>query len=123
MKRLLAALLIVFSGPVWAEWVLFEKTSNGVQLYLDPSTIRGGSQKLVWTRWEMSTPVNGVLSTRTLYEVDCEELKIRTLRNTLFRTNNLTGTPLGTYEKVEDWQYIAPGTVYGTLFNTVCRRR
>ena len=67
MKKLLATLLILCAGPVWAEWVDYGKSEDGDRHYFDPSTIKGRDTKRVWTRVEAATkPPSGWLSARVL---------------------------------------------------------
>jgi hypothetical protein len=112
MKKLLATLLILCAGPVWAEWVLYG-VSGSSKHFIDPSTIRGTTLKKAWTKTEFETPdKDGWLSMRRLIEFDCSDEKLRTLQFDAFDGPNLTGRILETMTfRDNEWSYAAPETI------------
>ena len=104
MKRLLLiALLVLSSGPVYAEWVAVEKDnlSPGLQTaYIDPDTIRrDGNLVTLWQlidfkRMQGNAGIGRLgfgphrfLSTKTHKQFDCAEKRLRLLAFTEFSRN------------------------------------
>ena len=82
MKRLiLIILLLLSSGPAYAEWVLVEKNNDLVEVmavYADPDTIRRkGDLVKMWSLTDYTTiqTIAGLsfLSSKAQYEFDCAE--------------------------------------------------
>ena len=49
MRKLLATLLILCAGHVWAEWLpATHVLEDGTQHFIDPSTIKGTHTKKFW---------------------------------------------------------------------------
>ena len=44
-RLLLIALLVLSSGPAYAEWVAIGSADDGMTAYVDPDTIRGKEEK------------------------------------------------------------------------------
>jgi hypothetical protein len=123
MKKLLATLLILCAGPVWAEWVEYGKSEDGDRYYFDPSTIKGRDTKRVWTRVESATKTpGGWLSARGLEEWDCPNERRRILQLETFLQSNLRQSK-DTHSGPFDWLYISPGTFGKNLFNKVCGKK
>ena len=128
MKKLLATLLILCAGPVWAEWVEYAKTEAGNRHYFDPSTVKGGNIKRAWDKTEFKEPVKGpqgnANSFRTYYEYDCVNEKVKILQLEAFSETNLAGKSL-LYRSSEprNWEYVPPRTIQKTLFDKVCGRK
>jgi hypothetical protein len=120
MNKLLATLLILCAGPVWAEWVLYGASQvDGLRIYFDPSTVKGRDIKRVWTRVESGTKMpSGWRSARALEEVDCLNDRTRVIQLETFSQPNLKQI-METASGPSDWNYIAPGTVNKDLFNKV----
>jgi hypothetical protein len=122
MKKLLATLLILCAGPVWAEWVLYG-VSGSSKHFIDPSTIRGTTLKKAWGKVEYETPdeLDGRLSVRRLIEFDCSDEKLRLLQFTAFDGSNLTGRVVKTMRfRDPEWVYAAPGTIAASGIEIVC---
>ena len=121
MKKLLATLLILCAGPVWAEWFEFGDSGSSKH-FIDPSTIRGTTLKKAWTKTEFETPdKDGWLSMRRLIEFDCSDEKLRLLQFTAFDGSNLTGRVVKTMRfRDPEWVYAAPGTIAASGIEIVC---
>lgn len=124
MKKLLATLLILCAGPVWAEWVLYGDTGS-TKHFFDPSTIRGTTLKKAWTKMEYKTPgKDDWLSVRRLIEFDCSDEKLRHLQISVFDGPNLTGRVLETMTlRNPEWVYAAPGTTNASVIKIVCGKK
>jgi hypothetical protein len=122
MKKLLATLLILCAGPVWAEWFEFGDSGSSKH-FIDPSTIRGTTLKKAWGKVEYETPdeLDGRLSVRRLIEFDCSDEKLRLLQFTAFDGSNLTGRVVKTMRfRDPEWVYAAPGTIAASGIEIVC---
>lgn len=125
MKKLLATLLILCAGPVWAEWVMVMEWQDGGSHFYDPSTIRGQNIKRVWTRVEISTKNNsGWRSTRVLVEIDCPDERYKNLQFTAYDEPGLKGRLVDqrTFSSPE-WVYVEPETAFSAIFKIVCRKK
>ena len=125
MKKLLATLLILCAGPVWAEWVLYDNSSDGnAQFFYNPSTVKGGDIKRAWHKIELKKPAKGsegnALSFRYYTEFDCVDEKIRALQFEAFSETNLAGKTLSKLSEKTNWEYVPPNTGLETLLNKVC---
>ena len=81
MKRLLLALALLDVGTAWAEWVRMGEDSGQVTHYFDPKTIgkEGDLRTVRWLEEFRTKDATGVLSTRSMYEFDCQQERRRTL--------------------------------------------
>lgn len=125
MKKLLATLLILCAGPVWAEWVLIAANNDGDRIFYDPLTIRGQTIKRTWTKWELKT-INdlGMRSGRLLVEIDCPNERSRNLQHTTFDEPGLNGKVVNQQTiSSPQWEYVEPGSVFATVFKTVCGKK
>jgi hypothetical protein len=122
MKKLLATLLILCAGPVWAEWVQYSVNDQGEKFFFDPSTIRGKTIKKVWMKQELlSKNEFGWLSYRALNEVDCANERVRSLGATGFSKPKLSGDAVHNFTFPDpSWRYVAPESVDKELFNRTC---
>ena len=121
MKKLLATLLILCAGPVWAEWFQYGDSGSS-KYFIDPSTIRGTTLEKAWTKVENETPdEDGWLSVRRLIEFDCSDEKERLLQFSAFDGPNLTGRVLEAHTyRDSEWVYAAPGTIAASGIEIVC---
>ena len=124
MKQLfLIALLVLNSGPAYAEWVLVSRSAE-MDVYVDPDTVRRkGDRVKMWELHDYKTPDNfeSALSARTQYEYHCTEERTRLLSVTTFSENMLNGRVLNSMPSREkDWVPIAPGTVAQKVWKFAC---
>ena len=123
MNKLLATLLILCAGPVWAEWILAGRTEQA-EYYIDLSTVRGEGIKRIWTKIEMKMVKNTKgQSSQVLMELDCQNEKSRTLQASIFAGPNLSGGRVEDYNsRGEDWRYIEPWNFERVVFNYICKK-
>lgn len=134
MKRLfLITLLVLNSGPVYAEWVeVGGKVEEGLTvytIYVDPDTIRhNGDVVKLWvlmdfkTRQTESSPP--YLSVKSQREIDCTEERIRLVAATAFSDNMGRGEILYSYTDSTDQGIpVEPGSVAQSLWKFVCGKQ
>ena len=122
MNKLLATLLILCSGPVWAEWILIGTrgepgTLEYGEIFYDPSTIRGREIKKFWTKTAYL-----YATLKTLHETDCREQKIRSLQTSSYM-NDSSGKLINQTPVPSPWVYIAPDNGYAELIKLVCGKK
>ena len=95
MKRLLLALMILAAGSAWAEWVRMGEDSGQVTHYFDPKTIgkEGDLRTVRWLEEFRTKDATGVLSTRSMYEFDCQQERRRTLAFSSHPSGGRTARP------------------------------
>jgi hypothetical protein len=127
MKKLILILLfstVMFSSSSYAEWTkVGETASSGDSYYVELSTVKKNSGYIYY--WELLDRLKptkfGDLSTKRLYEVDCNiPRKQRTLAATYHTQPMGRGTPSTTDNITRDWTYNPPGSVGEFVTNTVC---
>jgi hypothetical protein len=89
MKLFLIALLVLSSGPAYAEWKFLVTSSDGASVYVDLDTIRRkGNLVKLWLLWDSKKPREAegksYLSSRDQWQVDCEEERYRVLASTWY---------------------------------------
>jgi len=124
----LITLLVLSSGPAYAEWVL---VSGGISdqvkmsVYTDPDTIRRkGDLVKMWHLYDFKTMMSGsFLSFKAQREYDCTEERSRTLATTYFSGNMGTGKMVGTNSDETKWIPDSPGSVGEGLWNAACIKK
>jgi len=126
---LLITLLVMSSGPVYAEWVAVEKTYRlpGIQtLYVDPDTIRReGNLVTLWQLIDFKTMQGGrspcrFFSTKTHKQFDCAEKRLRLLAFTEFSRHMGTGIPANGYVDKDNWIPVEPDSTSQALWEIAC---
>ena len=120
MKKLLATLLILCTGPVWAGWVHYAESIKDNQYFYHPSSIKGKTVKKVWTKDEVLSADLGFRSRRALWEIDCKDEKIRVLSFHKYSEPNLEGEITETLNEPSSWSYVPPDTIIKKLFDITC---
>ena len=123
MKELLATLLILCAGPVWAGWVHYAESIKDNQYFYDPSSIKGKTVKKVWTRDEFPSAGQGFRSRRTLWEIDCKDEKVRALSRHKYSKPNLEGEITEMLNEPSSWSYVPPDTILKELFDITCGKK
>lgn len=96
MRLILTLLLMVPAVPAWADWVKHDALGELATFYHDPTTIKRKADIVqVWVYTELGAQLEGVRSSRALHEVDCKELRRRTLRRTSFSGPMMSGEIVG----------------------------
>jgi len=128
----LIPLLVLSSGPAYAEWVAIENQyqSPGRQtVYVDPDTIRReGHLVTMWQLIDFKTMQGGrspsrFSSTTVQKEFDCAEKRLRLLALTDFWGNMGTGEPTDGYVDERNWIPVAPDSMNQALWNFACRKQ
>jgi len=127
MKKLLFVLLLSISSLVHAQWTLIQ-TSDTAAFFVDNSTIQQVNQyKRVWSKTEYfpnskMAIENKINSTRMYYEFDCRENKGRFLSFSAYKQSNLVDLSYND-NKIDEWNFIAPNTVFSVLLEVVCKSK
>lgn len=127
MKKLLFVLLLSINSVVRAEWTLTGQGSSG-EVYIDKSSIQQISSYMrMWERHEYFensevSIIGKMRSARILVEYDCREKKSRILSFQAFKESNLKNS-YPQDNKIEQWSFIAPGTVSAILLNNICKSK
>jgi len=132
---LLITLLVLSSGPAYAEWVAVENNYllPGLQtVYVDPDTIRReGNLVTMWQLIDFKLMQGNagmgilgvghrVLSTKTHKQFDCAEKRLRLLAVTDFSGNMGTGIPAGAYIDGGNWVPVEPKSINQALWEVAC---
>jgi surface-adhesin protein E len=129
MTRLvLITLLLLSSGPAYAEWVVVEKRNDGTTVYVDPATIRRkGNLVKMWDLTDFRTieVVAGIslLSRKGQSEYDCAEARHRTLALTEFSGNMGNGEVVFSDATEQKWQPVEPESIGRMLWTLACGKK
>jgi hypothetical protein len=125
----LIILLMLGSGPVYAEWVSVSVIDQaGVTIYVDSETIRRkGDRVNVWELIDYKTiqTVAGAsyLSARVQREYDCAGDLHRTLALTKLSGNMGTGKVMLTNSDQQKWEPVDPGSIGKRLWKVACNKQ
>lgn len=122
----LITLLVLISGPAYAEWwVRALNNQTDPTLYVDSDTIRRNGTGVKW--WELLDyktvqTVAGIsfLSMKVLREYDCAGEQIRVLAMADFSGNMATGTVVFTDFAQSNWVPVQPESRGQTLWKAAC---
>ena len=122
----LTTLLMLSSGPVYAEWVeVGGNEEAGVTVYADPGTIRRkGNRVKMWDLFDHKTTQNiGVglfMSRKDQHEYDCTKERYRLLAFTQFSGNMGSGTVGYSSSGEVQWIPAQPGSLDQSLWKLAC---
>jgi hypothetical protein len=129
-RLLLSTLLLLSSGPAYAEWVLVlvSAAEHGMTVYADPDTIRRkGELVKMWSLYDFKTEqyVRGVLllSSKGQIEYDCAEERLRGLAVAEFSGNMGKGTVVYTDSSEGMWNPVPPHGVVQALWKVACGKQ
>jgi len=129
-RLLLVTLLVLGSGPAYAEWVLLgpSESKGGYSVYVDPDTIRRKSEMVkMWYLADFETPqaVRGVsyLSQKAQGQFDCAEERWRQLAFTNFSGHMGRGDAVFSNIDEDNWAPVQPGSVGEGLWETACNKK
>ena len=110
---------VFFSSPSYAEWTKLFTSENGSDFYVDFTTIRQTDRYVYY--WELRNLIKpdkwGGLSSKTLYELDCNTpVKDRSVSTKYYTQTMGKGTPTLTDNTTRKWNYSPPQS--GTEFIT-----
>ena len=135
MRLFAMMLLAMMSGGAAADWTLVERQGDGNNLYADSATIRrNGDIASIWVVHDGKTPVvdresgKKALSTRSQYEFDCKNMKLRILSTSNYSGNMGKGSV--TYSAKPDardewgkWNAVVFESEDGALWKFACVKR
>jgi hypothetical protein len=126
---LLITLLVLSSGPAYAEWVkVGDGDEAGKTVYVDPATIRRNSNLVkMWQFYDYKTvqTVGGIrfLTAQEQWEFDCAEERSRVLALKEFSGNMRSGTVVDTNTQVGKWAPVIPGSMGQTVWKVACGKQ
>jgi hypothetical protein len=126
MKRILLYFVLIFSGPVYAEWVSVTSSADGSnKFYIESTSVKkSGSYLRAWGLTDYAKRNEyGSKSHKTYYEIDCNDSRIRSISYT-FYTENMGRGEANSYnpEKFE-WVYASPDSINSYIVGYVCAPR
>ena len=127
MTRLfLVTLVLLSSGPAYAEWVKLSDGDDAERtVYVNPATIRRNSNLVkMWQLYDYKTvqTVGGIrfLTAEEQWELDCAEERGRVLALKEFSGNMASGTMVYTNSQVGKWIPVMPGSIGHTVWKVAC---
>ena len=122
-------LLILSSGPKYAEWAAVVENVDLDTIYVDIETIRRkGELAEVWvmTDSKLAKRFLGTnsfyVSVRQLQQFNGGEERSRILNATWFSSNMGKGTVIDTLTKEGQWNPLPPGSVGRRLMEVICKK-
>ena len=129
MKLLIATLLAVFSTGAMAEWTyLTSSEDKTLDVYIDKTTIRKrGNVAKMWELTDFKAPQKAAggsfLSSKSLKEYDCVEIRLRLLTLTSFSGNMGSGELIFNHQyDNRKWADIAPGSIGMDKWKAACKK-
>jgi hypothetical protein len=125
----LLTLLVLSSGPVYAEWVLTSGDDDaGLTVYVDPDSIRRKENLVkMWQLYDYKTRQtvagDSLLSIKRYNEFDCIGARTRMLAYTWFAGNMATGKVVYSTPDEQQWEPVVPGTINRTLWKVACDKK
>ena len=121
---LLITLLVLSSGPSYAEWVFVSGDDDaGMTVYVDPDTIRrNGDLVKMWYLSDRKT-IEGYGSIKTQREYDCAEARHRLLAASIFSGHMGQGQVLDDNLKEGQWVPVAPESSGHALWKLACGKK
>ena len=121
-------LLLLSSGPAYAEWVKVSSTDHGLTVYADPDSIsRKGALVKMWSLYDFKTEqyVLGLmlLSSKGHIEYDCAQERFRGLAVAEFSGNMGKGTVVHTDSTEGKWIPLTPNGVDQALWTVACSKK
>jgi len=122
-------LLVLSSGPAYAEWVLVSgNDATGLSVYVDTATLRrNGNLAKMWQLYDYKTVQtvagDSLLSFKRFNEYDCAEARTRMLGYTWFSGNMGNGSVVYSTTEHQPWEPVVPRTINRTLWNVACDKK
>ena len=116
---------LIFSKVSFAkDWTYLTKNKSGIDFFVDYNSIeKNGNNILFWYLSNRKTPDKwGSLSTAVLREVDCKNMRFKSLRFAYYFGN--MGTNLEKYDNSTNmkWMYPKFGSVNEVMLNSICKK-
>ena len=128
-RLLLTALLVLSSGPAYAEWVKVSGNEQGdMTVYVNPDTVRRKEEMVeMWVLFDFKTThtVAGhlMLSIKGQEEYDCDGKRRRVLTFSEFSGNMGGGKEINSTSQEGTWVPVAPESVVQTLWTFACGKQ
>ena len=125
----LITLLVLSSGPAYAEWVSVSVVDQaGVTIYVDSATIhRKGNRVTMWELIDYETiqimTGTSFLSARLQREYDCAGDRHRTLVLTKLSGNMGAGKVILITSDEQKWEPVDPGSIAKRLWRFACDKK
>ena len=126
---LLFTIIMLGSGPVYAEWVLTSGDDEvGLKVYVDPESIRRkGNLAKMWQLYDYKTVQtvagDSLLSFQRHNEYNCAEPRSRMLAYTWFSSNMGRGRVVYKTTEEQQWERIISGSIDQTLWKVACNKQ
>lgn len=126
----LTVLLLLSSGPAYAEWVavISSESSGGYTVYVDPDTIRREEDGVeMWELYDHKTRGTkdgySFLSFKKRNEYGCAEERLRTLATTYYSGSMGNGRLVSSKPDQGKWKRVPPGSVGEALWKVACNKK
>jgi Surface-adhesin protein E len=129
MNRLiLITLLVLSSGPAYAEWVWIGDSASGTTTYADPDTIRHkGELVKMWHLFDRKTVETyqggSFLSIKAQSEYDCAEERERSLAVMYHSGNMGSGKVVYINSNEGNWTPVPPGSTVQAMWKFACGKQ
>jgi hypothetical protein len=124
----LITLLVLRSGPAYAEWVLIDKTEQGMYTYVDPDSIRRtGDLVEMWHMLDLTTAINisgnPSLSVKAQRQYDCPKELYHEITYAYFSERLGTGKVIYSSPHESKWEAVAPQSIADVLWKYACNKK
>ena len=124
----LITLLVLSSGPVYAEWVRIGRSQTGTTAYVQSDSIRRkGDMVKMCHLFDYMTVRSYLdetfLSNKMQSQFDCTEERFRILSGTRFSGNMASGKVVYSYSGEGKWVPVVPESVSQILFDIACGKQ
>ena len=124
----LTTLLLLSTGPVYAEWVAIGSIDDGTTAYADPDTIRRKDETVkMWILFDFKTTKTMaghlMLSIKGQEEYDCDGKRRRVLTFSEFYGNMGDGKEVNSTSGEGTWGPIVPESVVQSLWKFACGKK
>jgi hypothetical protein len=124
MRTITAVLLLLSAFGVRAEWDRVGTSVSGNTFYLDFSTIKKTAVGYrVWELVNFTEREYGAYSSKTLWEYDCNEERLRSLQTSELSEPMGEGAVVDGKTSPSQWHYVEPQSAGETLLKIVCSRK
>ena len=129
MKRLLLiTLLVLSSGPAYAEWMSLGASDSGTTVYADPATMRReGDLVKMLVLFDFKTKQTkadvSYLSAKAQMEYDCAEQRFEGLAVMYFSGNMGSGNLLDRSSAKGKWLPVSPSSLDQGLWKVACGKK
>ena len=125
---LLITLLVLSSGPAYAEWMSLGASDSGTTVYADPATMRReGDLVKMLVLFDFKTKQTkadvSYSSAKAQMEYDCAEQRFEGLAGTYFSGHMGNGNPLDRSSGKGKWMRVSPDSLDQALWKLACGKK